>query len=65
MSVRIEEKAGDEGGSTMRRRGRSSRAAMGLIVIIVMFICILIMVKTDTLSKTRAAKEARLEQINE
>ena len=37
---------------------------MGLIVIIVMFICILIMVKTETLSKTLAAKEARLEQIN-
>ena len=46
----------------MRKRGRSSRAAMGLIVIIVMFICILIMVKTETLSKTLAAKEARLEQ---
>lgn len=48
----------------MRRRGRSSRAAMGLIVIIVMFICLLIMVKTNTLSDSLEAKEARLAQIN-
>ncbi len=48
----------------MRKRGRSSRAAMGLIVIIVMFICLLIMIKTNSLSETLEAKEARLAQIN-
>ena len=48
----------------MRKRGRSSRAAMGLIVIIVMFICLLIMIKTNSLSENLEAKEARLAQIN-
>ena len=48
----------------MQKRGRSSKAAMVIIVAIVVFICGLIYAKTDALSKKLEAKEARLAQIN-
>ena len=46
-------------GFIMRRKGRSSRAAMGIIVIIVMFICVLILVKTEKLS-SRSKRACRV-----
>ena len=48
----------------MRKRGRSSKRAMGLIVIIVMLMCVLIMVKTNRLQHTLDGKEERIAQIN-
>ncbi|MBR5968164.1 MAG: septum formation initiator family protein [Lachnospiraceae bacterium] len=48
----------------MRRKGRSSRAAMGIIVIIVMFICVLILVKTEKLSSELNAKNETIMQLD-
>ena len=47
----------------MRRKGRSSRAAMSIIVIIVMFICVLILAKTEILSNELAAKNETIKQL--
>ena len=48
----------------MRRKGRSSRAAMGIIVIIVMFICVLILVKTEMLTSDLNAKNDIIKQLD-
>ena len=48
----------------MRRKGRSSRAAMGIIVIIVMFICVLILVKTEKLSSELDAKNETIKTLD-
>ncbi|MBO7352997.1 MAG: septum formation initiator family protein [Lachnospiraceae bacterium] len=48
----------------MRRKGRSSRAAMGIIVIIVMFICVLILVKTEKLTSDLNAKNDVIKQLD-
>ena len=48
----------------MRRKGRSSRAAMGIIVIIVMFICVLILVKTEKLTSDLNAKNDMIKQLD-
>ncbi|MBO4558484.1 MAG: septum formation initiator family protein [Lachnospiraceae bacterium] len=48
----------------MRRKGRSSRAAMGIIVIIVMFICVLILVKTEKLSSELNARTETIKQLD-
>ena len=48
----------------MRRKGRSSRAAMGIIVIIVMFICVLILVKTEKLTSDLNAKNDIIKQLD-
>lgn len=48
----------------MCRKGRSSRAAMGIIVIIVMFICVLILVKTEKLTSDLNAKNDIIKQLD-
>jgi|P827metagenome_2_1110787.scaffolds.fasta_scaffold08044_4 cell division protein FtsB len=48
----------------MRRKGRSSRAAMGIIVIIVMFICVLILVKTEKLTGELNARNETIKQLD-